>query len=169
MNSQIEELTQAEAQENGMLPTPEQEVENSFVESDGHFWKDTRLDPYSAQRQVAAQYLGLHWGFLGADEMKEFTETGNYPGMMQDAIIILYLCHPRGSKGKDGIDESYAACDPKATRGVRRRMLDWAAKQNITMNAPEFLEAFSLMMQLTKEASVNQFAPEQKKGTTVPN
>jgi hypothetical protein len=172
MSAELQELSEMEAKEAGILvtpPTEDEEIEKSYTASDGHFWKETRLDPYGAQRQIAAQALGLRWGAMTKEDLKEFEQTNSYPGMFLDAMIVLYLCHPRGPKGKDGIDESYSACDPKASRGVRRRMMDWAAEQGITAESEEQGEAIVLMVKIVRESRINQFKPDGKKGTALPN
>lgn len=169
--SEFETLTPDEAREAGLLPpelTDEQQVEASFQESDSHYWNDVKLDGYSAQRQIAAQAMGLRFGALSKDDLDETERSNSYPGMMQDAIIVLYLCYPRGKNGKDGIEESYAACDPIARKRVRRNMLDWACKEGIEIGSDSYAAAVNLMLAIIKEAKLNQFKPSRAKGIAPP-
>lgn len=170
--SETETLTEQEVIDAGLMPqdkTEAQEADDSFADSDSHFWGETRLDPYSAQRQMASQSMGMRFGSLTAEDMDEVERTASYPGMMQDAIIVLYLCFPRGRNRKDGIEESYASCDPQARKGVRRRMMDWAESQGITIGSTNYKTAVELMLKIVREARVNQFKPDGKKGGVRPN
>lgn len=167
------ELTEQEVIDAGLMPvapqTEQEEIDSSFADADAHYWGEVRLDPYSAQRQIAAQSMGMRFGSLTAEDMDEIERTASYPNMMQDAIIVLYLCFPRGRDGKQGIEESYAACDARAQKTVRRRMLDWACDQGITTGSPQYKLAVELMLKIVREARVNQFVPDGKKGTVRPN
>lgn len=170
--NETETITEQEAIDAGLMPahqSEEQEIEASYAESDCHYWGEIRLDTYSAQRQIAAQSMGMRFGSLTTEDFEEIERTASYPNMMQDAVIVLYLCFPRGKNGKQGIDEAYAACDPHAQKQVRRRMLDWAAEQEITTGSPQYKLAVELMLKIVKEARVNQFKPEGKKGNVRPN
>jgi hypothetical protein len=169
--NETETLSDAEMQEaiGAPVPTEEQEIEQSFTDADGHFWGDKRLDPYSAQRQIAAQALGMRFGALTIEDMEELERTSSYAGLFLDAVTVIYLCYPRGRDGKQGIDESYAACDPQARKGVRLRMLTWAEAQEITEGSTNYRSAVEMMLKIIKEARINQFKPDGKKGTPVPN
>lgn len=167
--SEKEELTTEEVhQVVEANQSPQEEVEQSYIQSDGHFWNETRLDPYSAQRQIAAQALGLRFGSLTREDLGDDGTLSSYPGLMQDAIIILYLCYPRGPKLKDGIEESYAACDSTLRRAVRRRMLDWAESQGIEMGSVPYQKAVELMIAIIKETKANQFRPAPAEGRKPP-
>lgn len=171
MSTEIQELTPQEAQEMGLIPTfvsDEQLVEESFQLADGHYWNEVRLDPYSAQRQIAAQSLGMRFGSLTKEDLEEIDRTASYPGMIQDALIVLYLCYPRGKRGNEGIEESYAACDPGSRKALRKRMMDFAEAQGIEVNSAQSTAAVGLMLAIVKEAKLNQFKPAPAKGRVPP-
>lgn len=51
-----------------------------------------RLKPYTAQRYVAAQGMGLLYPFVGDDGAEQIERTGLYPGIFKDAAICLWIC-----------------------------------------------------------------------------
>lgn len=148
-----EELTEEEAKTAGLVPAENEfdsEEEQTFVESGCHFWNEKQLEPFSAQRQIAANCLGLRFGNLNKDEVEQATSTGSYPDMLQDAVIVLYLCASK-------IDESYAACDPSMRKSVRRRALDWGAKEGIEMQSEAYIKAAQMMAKIVQEVISNRF------------
>lgn len=169
--NETETISEDDARAAGLLPeqTEAQQVEASYVESDCHYWKDKKLEPFGSRRQTAANCLGLRFGNLSKEEMQSGLEGGGYPDLMQDAIIILYLCYPRGEVNRNtgqsqSIDESYAACDPVQRKHVRRRMLDWAEEQGIEMCSPLLAEASKTMTQILKEEIINRFRLPKPEG-----
>lgn len=173
--SETETLTEQEVRDAGLSPEPSeaQQIDESYVESDAHYWKQTKLEPYSARRQTAAMCLGLRFTSLSKEEMLSGLTTGGYPDAMQDAIIILYLCFPRGKVDKasgmtSSIEESYAACSPNQREAVRRRMLIWAEEQGIEMCSPTLTEAANLMVKILKEDILNRFRPAKPSGSAPP-
>ena len=50
-------------------------------------------EPYTPNRVVAAQAMGLHHpNNISPDGLEQFNRTGIYPGMLQDVLIVLWLC-----------------------------------------------------------------------------
>ncbi len=171
--SETETLSEQEIIDAGLLETKTEgeQIEASYTESDCHFWKDKKLEPFGSRRQTAAACLGLRFGNLSKEEMESGMEGRGYPDMMQDAIIVLYLCFPRGrvnaSTGMtESIEESYAACDPTQRKHVRRRMLDWAESQGIEMCSPTLTEAGAVMTQILREEILNRFRLPKAEGAT---
>lgn len=174
MNEQVE-LSEQEAIDAGLVPAmnsdqiEQQEIESSYAESDCHHWNGIRLEPFGSRRQAAANCLGLRFGNLSKDEIERTLESNSYPDMMQDAVMVIYLCFPRGEVNKatgmtQSIDESYAACDPGTRKMVRRRMLDWAEAQGIEIGSPQLAEAFEVMVKIVKESLVNRFKLPRPEG-----
>lgn len=160
----IEQLTEQEVKDAGLLPevAERQAVEDSYIESDAHYWKGTKLEPFSSRRQTAANCLGLRFMNLSPEEVASGMAGRGYPDMMQDAIIVLYLCFPRGAVNKvtgmsDSIEESYAACSPVQREQVRRKMLIWAEDQGIEMMSPTLTEAGTVMSKILREEVINRF------------
>lgn len=161
-----QEISEQEAMDAGLVPseveTEQQEIEQSFIESDAHSWNGIKLEPFSSRRQAAANCLGLRFGNLSQDEIARTLESNSYPDMMQDAIMIVYLCFPRGKVRPntgftESIEESYAACDPTSRKGVRRRMLEWAETEGIEIGSEKLSSAFAAMVKIVKESLINQF------------
>lgn len=176
MNTGIEEISEQEATDAGLIPDLTQgnpneeqaEIETAFIESDCHHWQGVRLEPFSSRRQTAANCLGLRFGSLSKDEIAHLLESFSYPEMMLDSIIVVYLCYPRGKKKENGmtesIEESYAACDPGLRKQVRRRMLEWGEAQGIDIGSAHLAEAFSIMTKIVKETIVPQFKLPKAEG-----
>jgi hypothetical protein len=169
------EISEAEAKELGVIPgeqtdiTEIQQADNSYLESDCHYWAGQKLEPFSSKRQNAATCLGLRFGNLSREEMEAGLEGRGYPDMIQDVVIVLYLCFPRGKVNahtgmSESIEESYAACNPGQREKVRRRMLDWAEDQGIEMMSPTLAEASKIMSQILKEEIINRFRLPKPEG-----
>jgi hypothetical protein len=169
---ETEQMSEQEALDHGLIPAgpgdEQQEIDQSFIESDAHYWNGIKLEPFGSRRQAAANCLGLRFGNLSKDEIDRTLESNSYPDMMQDAIMIIYLCYPRGKAKEtgmtDSIEESYAACDPSARKMVRRRMLEWAESEGIEIGSVQLSEAFSVMVKIVKESMVNQFKLPKAEG-----
>lgn len=166
-----ETISEGEAKQAGLIPEQQdlEAVDASYVESDAHYWNGQKLEPFSSRRQTAAACLGLRFGNLSKEEMLSGLEGQGYPDMIQDTIIILYLCFPRGAINprtgmSDSIEESYAACDPAQRKHVRRRMLDWAESEGIEMMSPTLAEASKVMSQILKEEIINRFKLPKPEG-----
>lgn len=162
--NELETLTEQEISDAGLLPEKSevQEIDAAYAESDCHFWNEIKLEPFGSRRQTAANCLGLRFGNLTEEEMQSGMEGRGYPDLMQDAIIILYLCFPRGEINKvtgqsQSIEESYAACDPGQRKNVRRRMLQWAEAQGIEMCSPTLAQASKIMVAILKEEIISRF------------
>lgn len=168
-----EQISEQEVIDAGLLPesseqTEQEEMDVSYEESDCHFWNGIKLEPFSSRRQAAANCLGLRFGNLSKDEIERTLESNSYPDMMQDAIMVVYLCFPRGKVGAtgmtDSIEESYAACDPTMRKLVRRRMLQWAEESGIEIGSDQLKEAFTVMIKIVKESLVNKFKLPKAEG-----
>lgn len=170
-----EEITEAEAQDAGFIPpepseqTEAEQSEATYTESDCHYWQGTKLEPFSSKRQMAASALGLRFGTLNRDEQEAGLDGRSYPDMNLDALIVLYLCYPRGKANKetgmtDSIEESYAASDPQMRKFVRRRMLEWGEKEGIELCSPKLGEAISLMVKIVAEVIKNYFKLPKPEG-----
>lgn len=51
-----------------------------------------RLQPYTAQRYVLAQSMGLLYPFVGEEAGETLERTGIYPGIWKDAAIAIFVC-----------------------------------------------------------------------------
>jgi hypothetical protein len=50
------------------------------------------LLPYSASREAAADVMKLHFGTIGESGRQMYIDSGMYPGLKRDIVIVMWLC-----------------------------------------------------------------------------
>ncbi len=162
--NQTETLSEQEIIDAGLMEpkTEGEQVEASYVESDCHYWKDVKLEPFSSRRQMAAKCLGLRFDSLNEMEFQSALAGLGYPDLMQDVCIVLYLCYPRGATNpatgmSRSTDESFAACNPGQRENVRRRMMDWTEQEGLEICSPTLAEASKIVTKILTEEIINRF------------
>ncbi len=133
----------------------EKAVEKAFIESHAHSLDGLKLQPYSRARRMAAQAMKLHYGTLGDAAADEFEKTGNYPGIVHDICVVLWICSITDERE---IDE--AECNP---RKARDNMRVFAEKYGlIDQIDPRFNEGYSVFLKIMNELAVSYVTAKKK-------
>lgn len=66
-------------------------ADKAFIGSDRHTLDDLKLQPWTPQRIIAAQEMGLLYPNLGKQGWAQFRRTNVYPGALKDVMIFLFL------------------------------------------------------------------------------
>lgn len=118
------------------------------------------LQPYSPSRKVAAQAMGMIYPFVPDSGQEQLLATGTYPGMLKDAVIVLWLCtlpdqQPEKQVGAPVWTPSRALRKPENAFDVA---LAWGEEQGM-LNAtdPKFLEAAKVFMAIVSGVAVSEF------------
>jgi hypothetical protein len=127
--------------------------EAAFAESTtGGDFMGEELEPWSVQRQAAAQRMGLRYGPEAAAEVTYTTitdpATGEpvmrgdepaklpvYPGMMGDIIIYLWLC-------SSPLTEAHRAY--RKPEEAWTKAMTWAEKRGISYNSESYWQGYGL-------------------------
>ncbi len=64
----------------------------AFVESAGHALNGLELQPWTIERQWAADAMGMRYGRLSRSLVKQFMANNTYPGMAGDVGMAIWLC-----------------------------------------------------------------------------
>jgi len=131
------------------------EVEQAFVESENHAFGDIKLQPFTPDRVIAAQAMGLHYGNVDPAGVEQFDRTKLYPGAMRDVAVVLWLCTLTEPSDVDG-----AARNP-VTAAVMAST--WAGKHGLTdQRSQSFWDGYLLFFKIMREIEVSRTEPEKK-------
>ena len=128
------------------------DAEAAFTQSDTHTFGDVELQPYTPQRAVAAQAIGLRHPNIGEDGMEQFQKTGVYPGALSDVCILLYLC---------------SLVKPEEVRRAMRKpdesldaAISWGAQHGITNTSSDtFWKAYDKFIAIITEVNASTSKP----------
>lgn len=65
---------------------------DAFVSSDRHALNGIKLEPWTHDRSIAAQSLGLIYPNLSKEDWASVKRGGIYPGAVRDVMLTLWLC-----------------------------------------------------------------------------
>lgn len=117
---------------------------------------------YSPARKVAAQTMGLQYPFIGIDYAAQYDKTGAYPGMIRDAIVLLWVCTIKAAS-EQTVEE--VKTQPwnlsRVMRAPDRAMDDamaWAASEEfLDPDLPRFAEAIAVFAAIVSGVEASQF------------
>lgn len=66
-------------------------VDKAFTGSDKHTLDDLKLQPWTPDRIIKAQEIGLIFPNIGKQDWQLFRKTGVYPGAVRDVMIFVFL------------------------------------------------------------------------------
>jgi hypothetical protein len=66
-------------------------IDKSFLNSDKHTLSDLKLQPWTPERIIKAQEIGMLYPALGKMDWEQYNKTKVYPGMAKDIMIFLFL------------------------------------------------------------------------------
>jgi hypothetical protein len=146
--------------------------EKAFIHSDKHALGDLALKPWTPERIIAAQNMGMLYPHIGDEGWDQFHRTGVYAGCVKDITICLWLCTlpevgpiEPGEKIMSVLDADRSPV--KAYAEARQ----WAiGKGIIKPNSDEFWDAYRHFSEIVKEVSDSETQPvEKEEGAEDPN
>lgn len=69
----------------------QQPIDKAFLNSDKHTLSDLKLHPWTPDRIIKAQEIGMLYPSLGKMDWEQYHKTKVYPGMLKDVMIFVYL------------------------------------------------------------------------------
>lgn len=146
-------------------------AEAAFTQSDKHALDDLKLMPWTPERLIAAQNMGLTLIGLSGEAWEEFIRTDIYPGALKDTCISIWLCTlPEDDRARNVLPESErntmtveeADASPKMAYRLAKK---WAATRDIASgNSKAFWQAYSKFLQMMNEVSASSVKPEPQEG-----
>jgi hypothetical protein len=124
-------------------PTP---ADKAFTQSDKHALDELKLEPWTPDRIIKAQELGLIFPNTGRAGWEQFRQTNVYPGAVRDVILFVYLSTIEPEQVEDVTWK-----DAKAF-GVKRGLHDPDGKP--------FWQAYAKFMEVQKEISASLSVPK---------
>lgn len=137
---------------------PQESAEKIFTETmNGFTLFGEELAPYTAQRKVAAQSMGMLYPFVGEAGQKAIEESGIYPGAVKDMAIILWLCSvPILGKEKDDWTPSRATRNPSKALDAALKFAE--EKEFVEPAQKPFFEAYQVFMAIVSGVSASEFS-----------
>lgn len=65
---------------------------DAFTKSERHAFSGVKLEPWTIERSIAAQSLGLIYPNLSAEDWKSVKRGGIYPGAVRDVMLTIWIC-----------------------------------------------------------------------------
>jgi hypothetical protein len=131
---------------------------DAFVKSERHTLNGIKLEPWTADRSIAAQSLGMIFPALGTEGWASVKRSGIYPGAVRDVALALWLC----SLTPEQVLEAECAGEKEA----KKRSTEWAGRQGIhDTNKQAFWDALGLFMEMQREVNDSVTVPEKSAGT----
>lgn len=131
---------------------------DAFIASERKAINGIKLAPWTADRSIAAQSLGIIYPALGSEGWASVKRSGIYPGAVRDVALALWLC----SLNPEQVLEAECAGEKDA----KKRSTEWAAKHGIhdTSKQP-FWDALGLFMEMQNEINQSVTVPENSQPT----
>lgn len=121
-------------------------ADKAFTGSDKHTLNDLKLEPWTPDRIIRAQEIGLIFPNIGKQDWQLFRKTGVYPGAVKDTMIFLYL----STIDPEEVDE--ATYREAKAFGVKRGLH--------IADGKAFWEAYAKFMQVQKEIEASIAVPK---------
>lgn len=149
--------------------TPEFSPEEAFVSAAaGSELFGAPLRKFSFSRKLAAQQMGCKAPALGGGDQESMRTTGLYPGGLNDAIIVLWLCTIK-DPSELTVDE-YRAGEFTPERAINQpveanaKARAWAELHELeNMASPQFFEAWKTFLTLMFQIEASAFEPDVEK------
>lgn len=152
---------EAEAKE---TDSPKMTPQEAWERSHSHTFKGSSeeprlLEPFSPDRQIAAQAMGMEFLNMSDEAREEFQAKGTYNGIFRDAVFAVWLCTqslPNVAKW---------AGTAATARGVA---MQWANKNNVTLGSAAHAELIDLFGAFIDEIMASTTVPDESGGGSAP-
>ncbi len=141
-------------------------VDKAFTKSDRHTLDDIKLQPWTPERYLAGQSMGMIHPRVGDEGWDQFDRTKMYPGCVKDTVIVIWLCSipdsPNGSSDFQWNVEDADARPVEAYRVAKK----WAKSRGIlNADSVEWWHAYGKFAEVVKEASDSMTQPKGANST----
>jgi hypothetical protein len=144
-----------------VAPEPISTPESDYQESEAKVWNGRVLRPWSWDVKLGANLLEMRYGAFTLSDVEQLQTTGNYPGILRDVMIFLYLSSCP-DKELSQLISSPARYKAEATR----KMMDFAKKEKLEPGSESFYEASLLLFEAFARDAKNQFRVEEGSKTS---
>ncbi len=143
--------------------TPDETAGQAFAQPDNHALGDSTIEPFTPERFVAAQSMGLLWPLPGETYRKD---GGLYRGEANDATIVLWLCSiPSRASARDDWSVARAI---RQWEAAHEEALRWATEKGILQaDSPPFWQAMNVYERILVDL-VKSYREPVEKGPTNP-
>lgn len=123
-----------------------------FVSSERHALNGLKLEPWTPDRAIAAQSLGMVYPALGDEGWTAVKRSGIYPGAVRDVALALWLCSLTPDQVLDA--------EMRGGKDAKQRSSAWAGEHGIhDTNKQAFWDALNLFMDMQKEVNDSVTVP----------
>jgi hypothetical protein len=126
-------------------------IDKAFLGSDKHTLGDLKLQPWTPERIIKAQEIGMLYPSLGKQDWEQYRKTKVYPGAVKDVMIFLFLSTLKA----DEIDN--ATCDQAKSFGIKRGIHQ--------TDSTAFWEAYTKFIEVQNEIQTAATKPKSATGT----
>lgn len=125
---------------------------DAFVSSERHVLSGLRLEPWTPDRSICAQSLGLIYPNLGKEDWASVRRGGAYPGAVRDVALTLYI----STLSPDQVLDLEANGEKEA----KRLSGEWAGEHGIhNISKQAFWDALSKCMEIWNEVNESVTLP----------
>lgn len=147
----------------------QEQSERAFIQSEGRIFQGEILHPFTADRQIAAEMMGLKYGYVPEEDLhivefeipakgkgkkpeKQKVAAG-YRGFFNDVIIVLWLCSVKAS-------EAFKA--QRKVEDALKKSQTWAGRKALSINSEAFNEASAVFLGIMDDIKKSRSVPEAK-------
>lgn len=119
---------------------------DSFLDSKRHALAGIRLQPWTPDRAIAAQTLGMLYPNIGKAGWEAVKARNIYPGAIRDVLLALWLC---------SLDpEQVLDAEARGEADAKQRALEWGKPLGIHDSRKEpFWDAYDLFVKMQEEST----------------
>jgi len=139
----------------GQREDQQNRIEKAFLKIGDRDVHGLAVRPYTPARLVAAQAMGMHFGFIDDAGAERFRQTKLYPGAIRDIAIFMWLCVVATDEETDGAGIAPSAAGRKAVK--------WAESVGLLDTGSEkFWDAYKTFFDVMDEIAASRTKAEKK-------
>lgn len=129
-------------------------AKDAFVSSERHALAGVKLEPWTIERSIAAQSLGLIYPNLSKEDWASVKRGGIYPGAVRDVMLTIWICTIK----KDEV----ISTELLGIKNAMEESAKFGAKHGIHQAKSEgFWSALTLCMEMWNEVNQSVTIPEK--------
>lgn len=137
-------------------PAKQVKPRDGFTKSDKHVLNGLKLYPWTAEREIAGNSMGMLYPRIGKDAFDQYKRTKMYPGLLRDLIVCLWLC----TQNEDEVDDA-----DSAPVDAYKRARQWATSRGIhKVDSDEFWQAAGRFVKIVTEVNNAITTPKVEPG-----
>lgn len=131
---------------------------DAFASSERKKFNDIKLQPWTADRSIAAQALGLKYPNLSKEDWEAVKRGGIYPGAVRDIALAMWLC----TLSSDQVIDA----EINGEREAKKLSAKWAGDMRIhDPSKAKFWDAMSYCIGMWNEVSESITVPAKAEPT----